>query len=155
VIEWWPHDYRSVFYEQGGWAPGFDAAISQPVEDPLGGPDFRFRNTTSGWLLIRASAAATGELKVSLFGSHPGYTVVISDPVYQDIVPAGEGQIEEVDPRLDDGTRAIFQPARDGVTIVVYRTVYDADGSVIIDESFVSTYQPQVAVFRVSEDMAG
>lgn len=155
IEEWWPHAYRSIYYEQGGWAPGFDASIQQPDDDPLGGPDLKFRNTTDGWLLIRVTATAGSELKVSLFGTNPGYSVFISDPTYLDIVSADEIPIEEVDTSLPEGSSELWQPARDGVTMVVYRTVYAADGSILLDESFVSTYQPQGPVYRISPDMVG
>jgi vancomycin resistance protein YoaR len=155
ITEWWPHAFRSIYYEQGGWAPGFDASIQQPDDDPLSGPDLKFENTTDGWLLIRVTATSASELKVSLFGTNPGYSVVISDPVYQDVFPADNTPIEEIDETLNEGTVELWQPARDGVTMVVYRTVYAADGTVLIDESFVSTYRQQGPVYRVSPDMAG
>lgn len=155
IEEWWPHVYRSIYYEQGGWAPGFDASIQQPDDDPLGGPDLVFRNTTEGWLLVRVTATSSSELKVSLFGTNPGFSVVISDPLYQDVVPSDQTAIEEVDETLEDGMVELWQPARDGVTMVVYRTVYASDGTLLIDESFVSSYQPQGPVYRVSPDMAG
>lgn len=154
ITEWYPHAYRSVYYEQGGWAPGFDASIQQPDEDPLNGPDLKFTNVTDGWLLVRATASTTGELKISLFGTSTGFDVVISDPYYGEIVPADQTPVEEVDDSLPTGTMDLWQPARDGVTMSFHRTVYGADGTLLIDEDFVSYYQPQGPVYRVSPDMA-
>jgi vancomycin resistance protein YoaR len=155
ITEWYPHAYRSTFYEQGGWAPGFDASIQQPDDDPLNGPDLKFRNSTDRWLLVRVTATSDAELKVSIFGTATGLDVVVSDPVYQSIVPADQTPIEEVDSALPSGTSELWQPARDGATMVVHRTVYAADGSILLDEDFLSTYQPQGPVYRVSSDMAG
>ncbi|MDQ2681961.1 MAG: VanW family protein [Chloroflexota bacterium] len=155
IEEWWPHEYRSAFYETGGWAPGFDASITQPDDDPLNGADLKFRNATDGWMLVRVVATSGGELKVTLYGTNPGYQVIITDPVYQNVVPSDGVPVEEIDESLEDGTSLLVEPTRDGVTMVVYRTVYAADGTLLIDESFVSTYQPQGPVYRVSEDMAG
>ena len=139
ITEWYPHVYRSTFYEQGGWAPGFDASIQQPDIDPLNGPDLKFRNDTDGWLLVRVTATAKSELKVTLFGKATGFNVVLSDPLYRDIVLADQTPIEEVDDNLPTGTSDAYQPARDGVTMVVHRTVYAADGTILSDEDFVST----------------
>jgi hypothetical protein len=36
-----------------------------------------------------------------------------------------------------------------------HRTVYATDGTVLLDEDYVSYYQPQGPVYRVSPDMAG
>jgi hypothetical protein len=79
---------------------------------------------------------------------------VISDPYYGEIVPADQTPVEEVDDSLPTGTMDLWQPARDGVTMSFHRTVYGADGSLLIDEDFVSYYQPQGPVYRVSPDMA-
>jgi vancomycin resistance protein YoaR len=155
ITEWYPHAYRSMYYEQDGWAPGFDASIQQPDEDPLNGPDLKFTNVTDGWLLVRATASSTGELKVSLFGTATGFDIVISDPNYGAIVPADQAPVEEVDDSLPSGTMDLWQPARDGVTMSFHRTVYAADGTLLIDEDFVSYYQPQGPVYRVSPDKAG
>ena len=77
------------------------------------------------------------------------------DPIYSDIVAADPTPIEEIDATLPAGTMDLWQPARDGVTMIVHRTVYAADGTLLIDEDFVSYYQPQGPVYRVSTDMAG
>ena len=104
---------------------------------------------------MRVTATAKSELKVALFGKATGFNVVLSDPLYQDIVPADHTPIEEVDDNLPAGTSDAYQPARDGVTMVVHRTVYAADGTILSDEDFVSTYQPQGPIYRVSADMVG
>ena len=155
INEWYPHRYRSMYYEQDGWAPGFDASIQQPDADPLNGPDLKFRNITDGWLLVRVTATTGSELKVSLFGTSPGFDVAVADPIYGEIIAADQTPLEEVDDSLPAGTVELWQPARDGVTMIVNRTVYAADGSIVSDEQFVSEYQPQGPVYRVSADMAG
>lgn len=155
IIEWHPHPYRNLFYEQDGSPPGLDACIQQPDDDPLNGEDLSFRNVTEGWLLIRVTANVSGNLTVALYGSAPGYDVEIWDPSYGDIIAAGESPIEEIDLALPPGSIELWQPARDGVTMTIHRTVHAADGSLLLDEDFVSYYQPQGPVYRVSTDMAG
>jgi vancomycin resistance protein YoaR len=156
ITEWWPHAYRNVYYEQGGWAPGFDASVQQPDDDPFNGSDFRFDNPTDNWLLIRAAIAEETKLKIEIYGAPTGYTVELDDPIWDEFVwAAGYPAQESVDSTLPDGTVELVQPERDGVTMTVYRRVYDANGNQIIDDTFVSRYEPQGPSYRVSEDMAG
>lgn len=156
IVEWWPHAYRNVYYEQGGWAPGFDASVQQPDDDPFNGSDLRFENPTANWLLIRSEITEETKLKIEIYGAPTGYKVELDDPIWDDFVwAAGYPTQESVDPTLPDGTVELVQPERDGVTMTVYRRVFDADGNQIIADSFVSTYDPQGPSYRVSEDMAG
>ena len=156
IVEWWPHVYRSVYYEQGGWTPGLDASIQQPDEDPMSGTDFRFTNTTDSDILIRVDLSAASILMVTLSGGEPETTTEILEPVYADVVSAELPAQEEIDPSLPEGTTREWQPARDGVTMVVTRRVYDAEtGELLAEDEFVSTYEPQGPIYRVSPDQAG
>jgi vancomycin resistance protein YoaR len=148
ITEWWSHPYRNSGYERGGWAPGFDAMV-QP-----GQLDFRFTNDTDGWILIRATFTGPSELTVTLLGTDPGFAVELSDPVYDAIVPSDGVAIEEIDYSTDGDVYELWQPARDGVTIYVHRAVWAADGTLLIDEDYVSTYWPQGPVYRVGDDAA-
>lgn len=156
IDEWWPHAYRSLYYEQGGWTPGFDASIQQPEEDPLSGTDLRFTNMTDAYVLIEVDLSTQSILTVTLSGEEPETTTEILEPVYADIVSAELTAEEEIDPSLPEGTVTQWQPARDGVTMVVTRRVYDVEtGELLTEDEFVSTYQPQGPVYRVSPDRAG
>jgi vancomycin resistance protein YoaR len=155
ITEWWPHAYRNIYYEQGGWAPGFDASVQQPDDDPFNGSDFVFANPTDHWLLVRADITDETKLSVELYGAPTGYRVEIGDPIDTDEVSAaGSPSQESVDPTLPAGTVDLVQPARDGMTTTVVRHVYDASGSEISTDSFVSNYEPQGPSYRVSPDMA-
>ncbi len=156
ITEWWPHTYRNVYYEQGGWAPGFDASVQQPDDDPFNGSDLRFDNPTGNWLLIRSEITEQTKLSVEIYGAPTGYTVELDDPIWDEFVwAAGYPTLESVDPTLPDGTVELVQPERDGVTMTIYRRVYDAAGNQIIADAFISVYDPQGPSYRVSEDMAG
>jgi vancomycin resistance protein YoaR len=156
ISEWWPHAYRNVYYENGGWSPGFDASIQQPDDDPWAGTDFKFENPTDGWLLITSSITDGTKLTIEIHGTATGYEVEIDDPIVQDVVSAeGYSPVESVDPNLPEGTQEIVQPARDGMTVIVGRHVYDADGNSVFDDQFESYYVPQGPSYRVSEDLAG
>ena len=148
ITEWWSHPYRDFRYEQGGWAPGFDAMV-QP-----GQLDFRFTNNTDDWILIRTAVVNGTELEVTISGTETGYAVELSDPVYDAIVPTDGTTVEEIDYSAEPGTYELWQPARDGVTMYVHRSVWAADGRLLIDEDYVSTYWPQGPVYRVSADSA-
>jgi vancomycin resistance protein YoaR len=156
ITEWWPHAYRNIYYEQGGWAPGFDASIQQPDDDPFNGSDLVFQNPTGNWLLLRSEITNETTLTIELYGAPTGYTVEIDDPIYENYVGAeGMTPQESVDPNLPTGTVKEIQPARDGVTITVIRRVSAADGSEISTDTFVSQYEPQGPSYAVSSDMAG
>jgi vancomycin resistance protein YoaR len=156
ITEWWPHAYRNIYYEQGGWAPGFDASVQQPDDDPFNGSDFRFDNPTDNWLLIRSEISDETKLKIEIFGASTGYTVELDDPIWDEFVsPWGYPTQESVDPSLPDGTVELIQGEMDGVTMTVLRRVYDAGGNEILSDSFVSIYEPHGPSYRVSEDMAG
>lgn len=154
IVEWWPHVYRSPFYEAGGWDPGFDASIAQPEVDPLSGSDFKFSNPTDSWMLVRAKTDGDTALTVELYGTPTGYAVEIDDPVIE-MTELASGAIERVDPSLPAGTTIAADAAQDGATVVVIRRVRDAAGTLISVDEFVSAYQPHGTVYRVSPDMVG
>ena len=153
IVEWWPHSYRSPFYETGGWSPGYDASIVQDLNVPEASTDFRFENTTDSWLLVRAVASEDGNLRVELHGSPPGYTVEFDEPIIE-LIEQAPGSVDVVaDPALPPGTVLPDQPAMDGLRVTVVRHVFDATGQEISTNTFVSSYRAYGAVRRVSPDM--
>ena len=50
------------------------------------------------------------------------------------------------------GTGFLYQEAMDGITMTVGRRVFDAGGDKILDDTFVSTYEPREAVYLVGPD---
>jgi vancomycin resistance protein YoaR len=155
IQEWWPHAFREIYYEQGGWSPGFDASIQQPDDDWLGGTDFQFVNATDHWMLIRASISSASVLTVSLYGAPTGLTVKFDDPVITDETPVTDPPTDEVDSTLPAGTIELLQPDRAGMTVHIVRHVYDSTGKEILTFPMDSVYEPQPAIYRVSPDMAG
>ena len=155
ITEWYPHSYRSKYYEQGGWAAGFDASITQDGNDPSQSSDFKFVNPTNGWMLLRVSVGPNMTLTATLYGVPTGYTVAIDNPVTQVTTPASDTVAQEVDSSLPAGTVIEDQPAMAGTEVTVVRHVYDANGNVVSTDTFVSDYGPTGAVDRVSPDMAG
>ncbi len=152
ITEWWPHSYRSPFYESGGWSPGFDASIVQDAGSPAQNADFRFENTTDSWLLVRAVTSPDRSLRVELHGADPGYTVEFEEPVVEVTEEAPVTVDVVVGDALPPETVLPLQPATDGLRVTVVRRVFDADGEEISTDSFVSYYRASAAVRRVSPD---
>lgn len=153
IVEWWPHSYRSPFYETGGWSPGYDASIVQDGNVPEASTDFRFENATGSWLLVRAVASDDGNLRVELHGSDPGYTVEFDEPIVELIEQAPTSVDIVADPAFPPGTVLPNQPAMDGLRVTVVRHVFDASGQEISTDTFVSSYRAYGAIRRVSPDM--
>lgn len=151
IVEWWQHSFRSPFYELGGWSPGFDAAIVQHSRNPEESTDLRFQNTTDSWLMISAKTV-DGELKVEILGADPGYEVAFDEPVIE-VLEWATGEVSVVtDEQLPPGT-VDEQPAMDGLRVTVVRYVHDAEGNLISQDTFVSSYGAYGAIRRVSPDM--
>jgi vancomycin resistance protein YoaR len=134
IIERHNHSFYISHYPTGR-----DATVS------WGGPDFKFKNDTKGWILIRTAVTAS-TLTISLYGTDPGYDVQYTTGPFTDVVPHGVQEVK--DARLPVGRRVVEDPGVDGRTIVVKRTVYLA-GVVVRQDSFVSHYNPKVEVVRV------
>lgn len=152
ITEWWPHGFRSPFYEQAGWSPGFDASIVQVWQDPESDTDFRFENPTDSWMLVRVALEPGSGLRVDLLGAETGYGVSFDEPVQRVTEPAPPAT-EEIDESLLPGTVVEDRPAADALEVTVVRRVTDADGNEVSTDTFVSSYRSQSALRRVSPDM--
>ncbi len=152
IVEWWPHSYRSPFYELGGWEPGWDASIVQDGNVPEASTDFRFVNPTDSWLLIRSSMTADDTLTVEIHGAPTGYEVWFDEPEVETVAWATDAVTVAVDHDLPPGTILPDQPKMDGLRVTVVRYVA-VDGDVISVDTFVSTYGAYGAIRRVSPDM--
>jgi vancomycin resistance protein YoaR len=153
IVEWWPHSYRSPFYETGDWSPGYGASIVEDGNAPEASTDFRFENTTGAWLLVRATASEDGNLRVELHGADPGYPVQFDEPIIEVIEQAPASVDVVVDAALPLGTVLPDQPAMDGLRVTAARHVYAASGQHIFTDTFVSSYRAYGAIRRVSPDM--
>jgi vancomycin resistance protein YoaR len=115
-----------------------------------GGPDFKFKNDTAGWLLIRTSTTASS-LTISLYGTDPGYDVQYSTGQFTNVVPFKVDQVK--DPTLDKGIKIITDGGVNGCRIVVTRTVYKG-ATVVRTDEFVSIYDPKDETVRVGTKVA-
>lgn len=123
---------------------GRDATVS------WGGPDFKFKNDTSNWVLV-ATGYTNSTVTISLYGTNPGYTVTYETGPWTDIK---DPSVREVpDPTLPAGSRVIQERGVSGRTIVVVRHVLH-NGVEIRKDTFKSVYKPAEEVVRVGTGAA-
>jgi len=134
VVERHNHSFYISHYPKGR-----DATVS------WGYPDFKFRNDTDHWVLVRTSTTAS-TLTVALYGTDPGYDVKYTTGPFTDIVP--HKTVETPDPTLKKGRRIVEDGGVDGSNVTVVRTV-TKNGVVVRKDTFVSHYSPKIEVVRV------
>jgi vancomycin resistance protein YoaR len=136
IIERHQHTYRVGFYEQDGSPAGFDAAVYDP------GVDFKFKNETSGWLLIEAVVDQRNSvLTFNIYGTKPDWVVEMPPPILANRVPHGPPLPDGVDPTLPVGVRKQVEWAVDGVDATIIRIVRRGD-EVIRTDRFFSRFVP-------------
>jgi vancomycin resistance protein YoaR len=110
---------------------GRDAAVSWPDLDLV------WKNDSNSDLLMRTSHTST-TVTVELLGVDPDRTVTTSVGKWK----SGEkySKVTETDSSLPKGYKYIKQYGSDGKSISVVRTVKDADGKVIHQDTFTSVY---------------
>lgn len=109
------------------------------------GPNFRWKNDTGAWILIRTSYTA-GSVTVSLYGTNPGYDVTYTTSPFANIRP--HPVVEVLDPAMPVGYRYVEDSGEDGATCTVVRTVTKG-GAVVRTDNFVSIYKPKEETVRV------
>ena len=111
---------------------GRDATVSWD------GPDLRWKNTTSSWVLVSVSYTSDS-ITVSLYGTSPGYDVTYSTVPFSNNVPFTTVKVK--DPTLPVGTQTVVDPGENGGKAVVTRTVKKGS-KVVRTDTFTSTYTP-------------
>lgn len=134
VVERRNHSFYISHYPKGR-----DATVS------WGGPDFKFRNDTEHWVLVKTAVTA-GSLTVALYGTDPGYEVVYETGPFTDIRPHPVKEVK--DPSMPLGARIVEDAGVDGRRVVVKRTVTKG-GRVVRTDTFVSSYKSKEEVVRV------
>lgn len=134
IIERRNHSFYISHYPKGR-----DCTVS------WGGPDFKWKNDTANWILIRTQISG-GSLTISLYGTDPGYQVDFTTGGFTNVRPYTVTEMK--DPTLTKGAKVIEDPGADGSTVTVVRTVLKA-GKVVRTDTFVSHYNPKEEVVRV------
>ena len=124
---------------------GRDAAVSW---DEL---DLVWKNDSTSDVLMRTSYTDTS-VTITLYGVDPGYRVST------DVGEWAEGEKHktktERDETMTPGTSYVKTAGTDGRTITVIRTVTSADGTVLHEDPFYSTYDPLTEVVIAGPETA-
>ena len=136
IVERHHHSYWIASY---GLKPlgmqGLDATISPPDSD------FRFKNTTGNWLLIRAIGDHQN-VRVELWGTNPGWKVKVDQPVITNVVRTDHTPRQQTSDKLPAGRKVMVEHAQDGFTSDIHRQVFDKTGAKIDDWHAQGTYLP-------------
>jgi vancomycin resistance protein YoaR len=137
ILERYPHSYLVGYYNP----PGLDATIYTPTAD------FRFRNDTDSYLLIRPEVdKAKSQITFYLYGTKDRTAEMVGKPVISN-VKKPEGPIYEENKDLPAGKIKQVDWAKDGMDVVVTRRVTFDDGQVKEDR-IASKYRPWRAVYQ-------
>lgn len=118
---------------------GRDATVS------YGGYDLKFKNDYKNWILIKAWATSS-RITIAFYSTSEGRDVKYSTYGPFNFKPF---KIEYVDdPELEEGKEEIEDKGIQGRTYRVVRQVYDAEGKLLHEDTFVSVYRPKVQVVR-------
>jgi len=119
---------------------GRDATVNYPDTD------LKFDNDTGHWLLLRTWVGSSS-LTVALYGT-PIHRRVITDTA--PLVAHGSIPTKpEYDPSLLAGERVVEEAGEPARTTSVRRRVYGADGKLLYDATFYSSYRAEPTVVRV------
>lgn len=123
-------------------AQGLDATV-----DDQSNLDFQWWNNTGNWIGIGAYADGA-TVSVALYGTDPGWNIVIDDPVIANVVKPDPTPVTEKTHDLPVGQKLMIEHAADGFTSAIHRQVFDATGKLItfngtpMDTVFKSAYLP-------------
>jgi vancomycin resistance protein YoaR len=119
---------------------GRDATVNYPDTD------LKFTNDTGHWLLLRTWVGSSS-LTVALYGT-PVHRRVVSET--SPLVSTGPPPTKKiVDPKLLAGEKVVEETGEPPRTTSVRRKVYDANGKLIYDATFYSSYRGEPTVLRV------
>jgi len=142
IVERWFHHHRVGYYELRGYGPGFDATVYSPLVD------LKFVNDRSAPLLIETEIEdAAHRLVFRFYSIDDGRRVEVEGPEITDETEPGE-PIYQLDETLEPGEVIRWQSALNGLTATVERWVYDAVGSLLYHDTFVSRYAPRRAAYH-------
>lgn len=119
---------------------GRDAAVSWPDLDLV------WRNDTGSDVLMQTSWTDT-TVTVTLLGVDPGYTVSTEEGEFKEGAKYSTRTIE--DDSLEEGQTELQQAGIDGSSIEVTRTVKDAAGNIVRQDTFSSVYDAQDEIIAV------
>ena len=119
---------------------GRDATVNYPDTD------LKFTNDTGHWLLLRTWVGSSS-LTVALYGT-PVHRRVVSETA--PLVVTGPPPVKKVpDPTLAKGETVVEESGSPSRKTSVERKVYDANGKLLYDTTFYSSYRGETRVIQV------
>ena len=119
---------------------GRDATVNYPDTD------LKFTNDTGHYILLRTWVGSSS-LTVALYGT-PVHRRVVSET--SPLVVTGPAPIKRIkDPSLFVGQTVVEEPGSSSLKTSNQRKVYDADGKLLFDTTFYSSYRGELKVIRV------
>jgi vancomycin resistance protein YoaR len=119
---------------------GRDATVNYPDLD------LKFVNDTGRWLLLRAFVGASS-LTVNLYGTPQNRRVESEVAPLRETGPAPVKLVK--DPTLTKGKRVVEDPGSSSLATSVRRRVYGANGNVLYDNVWYSSYRGEKRIVRV------
>ncbi len=124
---------------------GRDATVDYPSVD------LKFRNDTDHWLLIR-TFVSPGALTVTIYGT-PQHRRVESEVAPLTVVGATPVKVTK-DPTLKKGEKVVDHGGTPPTATTVRRKVFDADGKLLYDDTWHSSYVSDATLVRVGTKKA-
>jgi vancomycin resistance protein YoaR len=119
---------------------GRDATVNYPDTD------LKFTNDTGHWILLRTWVGSSS-LTVALYGT-PVHRRVVSET--SPLVVTGPPPVKRIkDPSLFVDQTVVEEPGSSSLKTSNERKVYDADGKLLFDTTFYSSYRGEMKVIRV------
>ena len=142
IVERWYHNFRVGYYELRGAGLGMDATVYSPLVD------FQFTNDRPYPLLIETEIEeGAHRLVFRFYSTDDGWRVEKEGPEISDETQPGP-PIYQLDTELAPGTVIKWQSAVNGLTATIQRRVYDAEGSLLHNDTFVSKYASRRAAYH-------
>ena len=135
IVERNPHSLYISRYQLGR-----DATVNYPDLD------LKFVNDTPKWVLVAGSYGGGG-ITVSIYGGGPGRRVESSSGTMRVTGPPPVRRVN--DPTLEKGRTVVEEEGSPSRATSVDRTVHGADGKVIHDETWNTSYRGEYRVIRV------
>jgi vancomycin resistance protein YoaR len=137
IVERWAHPYWIRTYGQPPYGvQGLDAMVNIEPDWAL---DLKFRNNTGDWIAL--VMVADGEnVSAEIRGTNPGWEIDVPEPTVTDVIEPEDEMVFYDSTELPRGEELQVEHAREGFTSTITRTVRDADGNIVDEYSYESTY---------------
>ncbi len=139
---------RNHYYYIDRYPIGLDATVFKSSSGSV--QTMSFRNDTGSALLVRAfeiKNGSKGYVRFDLYGVPDGRTVSFSTPIVKDVRRASDSTVYT--DALPAGARKRIEYPVDGKKVWVTRTVRDANGTIIHQETYYSNYARITGIVQV------